>query len=231
MGIFNWISKKNKNDEISTKKEEITAGKAAAFNKAYDKVENWFFLLMHYVNYIEDNEKEIKSTIEKIKKKTNQDIKDELLLKDLLVFRYVNAFMWFFEFVNPPKDQNEVEINISLIDRAFKSVLDKNNKTDYFSELKKGFSEYIGFNELCFDNLEDFKKNYNKNFVGQIRDIAFESAGGFAGLSGQLNNFIIELIMTTLFKDRKVFDFEKDLSLTREEIEIVKEGSGVHIQQ
>jgi hypothetical protein len=140
-------------------------------------------------------------------------LKDEQLVKELWILRYVALHVWFFD-VKPPRNQKEVKENITLMNHAFQNVLENNKKTNYLSWLNKGFVEYIGADELNFRN---FKTHFVERLAEKIPRIAFECTEGRLG--GELHDSIIYLIMTTLQKDQKVFELEDDVSLTEEEIQ------------
>ena len=99
------------------------------------------------MNFFISTEKEIEDKIKKIKDRTNQNLKDEQLVKELWILRYSALHIWFFN-LKPPKNQNEVKENAILINRSFQSVLENNGRSDYLSWLNKGFVEYAGTNEL-----------------------------------------------------------------------------------
>lgn len=220
MGIFNWILNKKKDDNISLKKkEEITVEKALAFSKTYQEMKPFFASFLHYFKYILDNEEEIIIKLKEIQTKTGQELKEEELLKEFLILGYTSSHMWFFD-IKPPKNQEDLSDELLAINSALKTVLTDRSKLDYMPWLKKGLSEYVGAEELNFNNFESFKENFAENLAQRSTQIAFNSTGGRLG--GELHDYIIELIMTTFAKYKKVFLLEDDIDLTKEETENIK---------
>jgi hypothetical protein len=220
MKIFNWFSKrKNDNSSTANHGKGITVEKALAFAMEAEKLGKFYVFLKHYIELLLSTEKEIDAKIKEIKDSTNQNLKDEQLVKELWVLRYSTLHIWFFD-LNPPKNQNEVKENTILISRAFQSVLESNGRSDYLSWLNKGFVEYAGTDELNFNSLKKFKSHFTEKLAEKVPLIAFECIEGRLG--GELHDFVIELIMTTIQKDQKAFELKDDVSLTEEEVRNIK---------
>lgn len=219
MGIFNWTSNKKTNDKTSSKKEEITVEKALAFSKTYEELKPFFALFLHCFKSIFDSEKEIRVKLKEIQTKTQQNVKEEELIKDFLTLRYVSLHAWFFD-LKPPQNQEDLSDELLVISSALKSVLKERNKLDYISWLQEGLSEYVGAKELKFDNLEDFKESFPNKLAEKMTRIPFDSTGGRLG--GELHDFITELIMTTFTQDRKTFNLDDDINLSKEETDNIK---------
>ena len=218
MGIFNWFSN-HKDNNSSGKGGKITVNKALAFAKEAEKLGKFYIFLKHYVEFILSTEEEISTKIKEIKEKTNQNLKNDQLVKELWNLRYAALHVWFFD-LKTPKNQIEVKENLTLIDRAFQNVLDNYGKTSYLSLFKNGFAEYVGADELNFSNLKNFKNNFSEKLAEKVPQIAFDCTEG--RLAGELHDFVIELIMTTVQKDQKAFELDDDVSLSDEEVRNIK---------
>ncbi|MHB8841141.1 MAG: hypothetical protein ACYC56_05010 [Candidatus Aquicultor sp.] len=218
MGIFNWFSN-HKDNNPSGRGGKITVNKALAFAREAEKLGKFYIFLKHYVEYLLSTEKEITSEIKEIQEKTNQNLKDEQLIKELWILRYAALHVWFFNF-RTPKNQVEVKENLALIEHAFRNVFDSYGKASYLSWFKNGFVEYAGVDELSFNNLKNFKKNFSEKLAEKVPQIAFDCTEG--RLAGELHDFVIELIMTTVQKDQKSFELDDDVSLTDEEVRNIR---------
>jgi hypothetical protein len=217
-------------DSAIEKIKEVVNARRKAFEKTlpagetYEShkkkmVEELRMHLMFLENYIEDlfnTQKEIETKIEEIKNKTKQNLKEEQLIKDLWILRYTLLHSWFFN-IKPPEDQNELTANISLINRAFQDV---KGTSDYLPWLTKGFVEYAGTNQLKFSDLKEFESHVAEKVSKKIPLIAFECTE--RRLGGELHDFVIELIMTMVVQDKKVFELSDDISLKKEEVENIK---------
>ena len=80
--------------------------------------------------------------------------------------------------------------------------------------------KYVGTDEFNFNNLRKFKSHFAEDLAEKINSIVFDCTGGRLG--GELHDSVIELIMTTVQKDRKAFESDDDVSLTDEEIQSIK---------
>ena len=98
-------------------------------------------------------------------------------------------------------------------------VLKEKDKLDYLPWLKNGLSEFVG-GELNFNNLKNFRKNFSNKLADKIPHIAFECTEGRLG--GELHDFVIEMVMTTIQEDQKVFSMTDDNDLTEEETQNIK---------
>lgn len=220
MKIFDWFSnRKNDNSSMTNHEKRISVRKALAFAEEAEKLGKFYLFLKHYIDFLLSAEKEILAKIQEIKDRTKRNLKEEQLVKELWILRYAALHIWFFD-LNPPKNQNEVKENFTLINRAFQSVLENNEKSDYLSWLDKGFADYAGVNEVNFDNLKKFKSHFTEKLAEKVPLIAFECTEGRLG--GELHDSIIELIMTTIQKDQKAFELSDDVSLTEEEVQNIK---------
>ena len=168
-------------------------------------------IFIHCFKYVLDNEKEIQD-------KTQQNLKEDQLFKELWVLRYVCLHIWFFD-LKPPKNKTELSDELLVINSALKSVLKEKNKLDYLPWLKDGL---FGFTdgELNFNNLKDFRENFSDKLVDKIPHIAFECTEGRLG--GELHDFVIELVMTTIQEDQKVFSMSDENTLTEEDAQNIK---------
>ncbi|KKP34416.1 MAG: hypothetical protein UR23_C0039G0002 [Candidatus Roizmanbacteria bacterium GW2011_GWA2_32_13] len=209
-----------KNNKNPNKKDKITTEDILDFAKTYEDLKPFFALFIHYFKFTLDSEREIKVKIEEIQKKTQKNLKEDLFLKELWVLRYSFLHLWFFE-LKPPKNQSELEDELLAINSALKSALKDGDKLDYLLWLEKGFSEYAGIDELRFSDLRDFNENFPDKLAEKMAHIAFESTEGRLG--GELHDFVTELMMVTIQKDRKVFELNDDISLTEREIQSVKD--------
>lgn len=215
MGIFNWFSK---NKAQSANKGKITAKQILDFSKTYEELQPYFALFVNFFKYVLDSEKEIEHAAKEIQSKTQQNLKEDQLSKELWILRYVCLHIWFFD-LKPPKNKTELSDELLTINSALKSVLKQKDKLDYLPWLKNGLSEFAD-GELNFNSLENLRKNFSDKLAGKIPQIAFDSTEGRLG--GELHDFVIELVMTTIQEDQKVFSMRDNETLTEEETKNVK---------
>lgn len=216
MKIFNWLS--NKKDGQTSSGGKITTKKVLDFTKTYEELKPFFALFVHCFKNIPASEKEIEQKVKEIQTKTQQNLKEDQLFKELWVLRYVCLHIWFFD-LKPPKNKTELSDELLVISSALKSVLKENNKLDYLPWLKNGLSEFAG-GELNFNNLKEFRKSFSDKLADKIPHIAFECTEGRLG--GELHDFVIELVMTTIQEDQKVFSMSDENTLTEEEVQNIK---------
>jgi len=216
MKIFNWFS--NKKLQI-TNNGKITDKEVLNLAKTYEELKPFILLFIHCFKSILDSEKEIGQKIKEIQVKTQENIKEDQLFKNLWILRYVCLHIWFFD-LKPPKNQTELTDELLVINITLKNVLKEKNKLDYLSWLKDGL---FGFTdgELNFNNLKDFRKYFSDKLGDKIPHIAFECTGGRLG--GELHDFVIELIMTIMLRDQKVFSLSGDNNLTEEQTKNIKD--------
>jgi len=216
MKIFNWFS--NKKDEQSSGGGKITVKKVLDFTKTYEELKPFFALFLHYYKSVSESEKEIELKLKEIQSKTQQKLKEDQLFRNLWVLRYVCSHIWFFD-LKPPKNQTDLSDELLVINSALKSVLKEKNKLDYIPWLKDGLLEFAD-SELDFSNLKDFQKRFSDKLADKIPHIAFECTEGRLG--GELHDFIIELIMTTIQEDQNIFNMSDNVSLTEVEAQHIK---------
>jgi hypothetical protein len=216
MGIFNWLS--NKKIGQASGGDKITAKQVLEFSKTYEELKPYFALLVHFFKSILGSEEEIERRVKEIQAKTRQNLKEDLLFEELWVLRYVCLHIWFFE-LKPPKNKTELSDELLVINSALKTVLKENNKVDYLPWLKDGLSKFT-YGELNFSNLKDFRKNFSDKLVDKIPHIVFDCTEGRLG--GELHDFVIEMIMTTVQEDQKVFSMSDYKALSEEDIQNIK---------
>jgi hypothetical protein len=216
MGIFNWLS--NKKDGQTSSGGKITTKKVLDFAKTYEELKPYFALFVHYFKSVLGSEKEIEQKVKEIQTKTQQNLKEDQLFKELWILRYVCLHIWFFD-LKPPKNKAELSDELLVINSALKSVLKEKNKSDYLPWLKNGLSEFAN-GELNFNSLKDFRKSFSDKLADRISHIAFECTEGRLG--GELHDFVIELVMTTIQEDQKVFSMSDGNALTEEEAQNIK---------
>jgi hypothetical protein len=219
MGIFNWISNNKKDNRAASNSGKITVEKALDFAKTYEELKPFFALFIHFFKYLLNSEKEIGVKVKDIQSKTQQNLKEEQLSRELWILRYVCLHVWFFD-LKQPKNQTELSDGLLVINSALKNVLQDRNKLDYLPWLKKGFSEFTNVDELNFKSLKTFKEDFSNKLAEKIPHIAFECTEGRLG--GELHDFVIELIMTTIQRDQKVFSMNDEDTLTEEETTNIK---------
>ncbi|PIU46694.1 hypothetical protein COS93_01940 [bacterium (Candidatus Gribaldobacteria) CG07_land_8_20_14_0_80_33_18] len=217
MGILNWFSN---NKTQSSKNGKITAKKVLDFAKTYEELKPFFALFIHCFKSILDSEKEIEQKVQEIQAKTQQNLKEDQLFKELWILRYVCLHVWFFD-LKPPKSKTELSDELLVINSALKSVLKEKDKLDYMSWLKNGLFEFAD-GELNFNSLKSFRKNFSDKLADKIPHIAFECTEGRLG--GELHDFVIEMVMTTIQEDQKVFSMTDDNALTEEEAQNIKKA-------
>lgn len=220
MKIFNWLS--NKKDGQTSSSSKITNKQVLDFTKTYEELKPFFALFVHCFKSILASEKEIEQKIKEIQAKTQQNLKEDQLFKELWVLRYVCLHIWFFD-LKPPKNKTELSDELLVINSALKSVLKENNKLDYLPWLKNGLSEFSD-GELNFYNLKDFRKNFSDKLADKIPHIAFDCTEGRLG--GELHDFVIELVMTTIQEYQKVFSMSDENTLAEEETQNIKNVIG-----
>jgi hypothetical protein len=218
MGIFSWIS--DKNNKAPLNNGVVSTEKVLVFSKTYNELKPFYTLILHCLKYVFDSETEIRTKLKEIQDKTQQNLEEDEFMKEFLVLRYVSLYAWFFD-INPPKNQEDLHNILLAINSALKCVLNDRNKLDYVKWLKDGFSDWIGVNGLDFKNLDDFKESFPNKLAERTTHILFNRTGGRMG--GDLCDFITELIMTTLVKDRKVFNLDDDKNLSNEENNSIKD--------
>jgi len=180
----------------------------------------FFALFIHCFKSILDSEKEIEQKVQEIQAKTQQNLKEDQLFKELWILRYVCLHVWFFD-LKPPKSKTELSDELLVINSALKSVLKEKDKLDYMSWLKNGLFEFAD-GELNFNSLKSFRKNFSDKLADKIPHIAFECTEGRLG--GELHDFVIEMVMTTIQEDQKVFSMTDDNALTEEEAQNIKKA-------
>lgn len=191
------------------KKHSSDKNKVTDFVKTYEKLKPFFALLVHCLKHIEKSEDQIQEKIERIKRKTGQDINQDLLQKELWVFRYACLHMWYFDLLMP-KNETELSDQLLVINSALKSVLTESSKLEYSLWLKEGFNKY-SHGDLDIKKLEIFMREFSSNVSDVVTRTAFESTGG--RLAGELHSFVIELFMTTMQLDKKVFHMNEGTEL------------------
>lgn len=217
IGKHEGITKTAKN-EGTPSGGKITTKKVLGFTKTYEELKPFFALLTHYFKSVADSEKEIEQKVKEIQSKTQQNIKEGQLFKELWILRYACSHVWLFN-LKPPKDQTELSDELLVINSALKTVLKEKNKLDYLPWLKDGLAEFT-LSELNFSNLKNFKKNFSDKLAEKIPHIAFESTEGRLG--GELHDFVVELVMATVQRDQKVFNMSDEATLTDEEARNIK---------
>jgi hypothetical protein len=169
-----------------------------AKEKLVKELNTFLIFLEEYVTKLAGSEDEIKTKIQAIQDKTKQNLKAEQLLNEIWVLRYVSCVLWFFG-LKPPQDQKDVEINLALINKAFLNVKET---ADYFPLFAKGFVEYAG-EELEFSKIKELERKITEKIAEKIPSIAFDCTEGRLG--GELHDFVLELIMTTVMQDKELF--------------------------
>ena len=110
-------------------------------------------------------------------------------------------------------------ISLELAKEVLKDFLKENNKLDYLPWLKNGLSEFDG-GELNFNNLKEFRKSFSDKLADKNPHIAFECTEGRLG--GELHDFVIELVITTIQEDQTVFSMSDENTLTEEEVQNIR---------
>jgi hypothetical protein len=216
MKIFNWLS--SKKDGQTSSGGKITAKQVLDFSKTYEELKPYFALFVHFFKSVLGSEKEIELKVKEIQTRTQQNLKEDQLFKELWILRYVCLHVWFFD-LKPPKNKTELSDELLVINSALKSALKEKDKSDYLPWLKNGLSEFAD-GELNFNNLKNFRKNFSDKLADKIPHIAFECTEGRLG--GELHDFVIELVMTTIQEDQKVFSMTDGNALTEEEARNIK---------
>ena len=191
-----------------------------AVDEKVKELKKYIIFLENFVSTIFSTQKEIDTEIKKIKFKTKQNLKEEQLIRELWILRYTLLHLWFLK-IKPPQNQDELKENTSLIDRSFQDI---KGTSDYLPWLKKGFIDYAGTDKLTASNLKEFESHVMEKVSGKIPLIAFDCTEG--RLAGELHDFVIELLMTTITQDKKVFETGVSAVATEKEAEEIKKVIG-----
>lgn len=210
MTFLNFFSKTQ-----SSNANKITADKVIDFVETYEELKPFFTLLVYCFKHIVESEKEIEEKIREIQTKTQQNLNKDSLLKELWIFRYACLHIWFFDLMEP-KNNTELSDQLLVINSALKSVLKENNRLEYLPWLKDGLNEFT-LGELNFNKLTAFKNDFSNKVAEKTTKTAFECTDG--RLAGELHDFVIELFMTTMQKDRKIFYMSEETDLNDIETE------------
>ena len=222
MNVKNFVKRKIKQIEdarIRNFEKTLPAGTTYEMfrEKMMEEIKVQFLFLKKYIETIFDTQKEIETKIKQIEIKTQQPLEKEQLLKELWIMRYACLCNWFLS-LYPPKNQNELGADITLINRVFQWIKDTSN---YLPWITEGLTDYNGDNPLEFNNLKEFEKRFSERFSEKMVKIVFDCTGG--RLAGEQHDSIMELIMTMITQDKKIFFMENDNTLNGEEIENIKE--------
>ena len=199
MGFLNLFSKTRTNDH-----SEISATRVSDFTKTYEELKPFFSLLVYYFKYVIASEKEVVRKVKEIQTKTGQSLNEDELFKELWIFRFICLHMWFFDLMSP-KNETELSDELLVINSALKTVLQENHRLEYLLWLRNGLSDFI-VDELDLKKMDEFKNNFSSDIAEKVTTAAFKCTDG--RLAGELHDFVIELFMTTMQQDRKVFDME-----------------------
>jgi hypothetical protein len=186
--------------------------------KMIKELQNYLIFLENYILNIFTADEGIETKIENIKIKTGQNIKKEQLIKELWILRYALLHLWFFEIVQP-KSQNDLEAYISLINRALQDI---KGTSDFLPWLAKGYVEYAGTSQLKFSDLNKLKPSIEGKMLEKIQKIAVECTEGRFG--GELHDFVIELLMTTIAEDKETFGTGERKVISEEESKNIKKS-------
>jgi len=211
------IIKKITNARRKAFEKTLPKGKTVddAINEEVAKLKKYVIFLENCIEFFFNTEKAIRIKINDIETKTNQEIKQEQLAKEIWILRYAFLYSLFFE-IKTPKNENDTVENDKLINHALQNILNKEGKNDYLPWLQDGLNIFID-HPL---NYNDFQSEFPEKIGEKIPLIAFECTGGRLG--GESHDGILELIMTTIEKDKKFFLHGDIDALTGEETENVK---------
>jgi len=202
--IVAGIIKSIKNARLKAFEKTLPKGKTAeqAINEEVEKLKKYLIFLENYVDSIFNTESAVEEKIELIVTTTKQALKKEYLAKELWILRFAFLYIWFFG-IKPPKNQNEVTENSKLIERAFQVISTNRGKTDYLPWLMQGLSEYLRIDQLKFSDFKKIESYFPEKVAEKIATIAFESTEG--RLAGEQYDSVVELIQTTVEKDKEIF--------------------------
>jgi DNA-binding MurR/RpiR family transcriptional regulator len=99
------------------------------------------------------------------------------------------------------------------------SALDERGESERLLWLNDGLSEFVS-GELGFKGLANFRDRFADKLGSKTEYLAFESTEGRLG--GELHDFVIELVMTTIQTDKKAMQLENFSELTEDETENIK---------
>jgi len=216
MRIFDRFLRKK--DAQTSRNGKITVKEILDFAKTYEELRPFFAFFVYCFRNIVDSEKKIEQKVKEIQTKTQQNLKEDQLFKELWILRYVCLYIWFID-LRPPKDQAELSDELLVINSALKNVLEEKNKLDYLPWLNDGLSDF-NISELNFNNLKQLKKDFSEKLAERVPHIAFECTEGRLG--GELHDLVTELIMATIQRDKKVFSMDDESALTEEGVKDIK---------
>jgi len=191
-------------------------------NEEVKKLKKYLIFLENCLDFIVNTETAVGYKINEIETNTKQDIDKERLTKEIWILRYTYLYFLFFE-IKPPKNENEVVENDKLIAHALQNILNKKGKDNYLTWIMEGFSIFSKTPEINYKNLKKFESHFAERVAERIPLIAFECTGGRLG--GEQHDSILELIMTTIEKDKNFFHTGNDI-LTEEEARDIKKVIG-----
>lgn len=185
-------------------KNTLPKGKTVedAIEEEAKKMGAYYQYLLLCFKYIHKTEVEIKKKIEYLRKATNQNILDEMLLKELWILRYAYLIFIFTGISNPKKDV-EVQTDLKLADKALEDVLKENEQHNNLKWLREGITDFLGGPEIDLQSFKKFRANFASEMSGIITHAAFNCTEGRLG--GELHDGIIDLMQSTIETDKEYF--------------------------
>lgn len=171
------------------------------------KLKKYFTFLSVCIKFLVDTEKLLKDKITEIEASTGQEVKIDHFLKEMCILRYTILYLVFFE-IKQPKNKADVIENNKLIDYVLKNILEKEKNLDYYKLIKLEFPKFIGMDEIKFTDVKNLSHILASTIAEKIPLIVFDSTGGRLG--GEQHDLIMELIMTTVSRDKKFFYGDSD---------------------
>lgn len=216
--IIERITKKISNARKKAFEKTLPKGKKIedVIAEESKKLKKYFTFLSVCIKFLVDTEKLLKDRITEIETNTGQEVKIDHFLKEMWILRYTILYLVFFEIKQPENEADVIENN-KLVDYVLKSVLEKEKKLDYYKSIKSEFPKFIGMDEIKFADVKNLSYILANIIAEKIPLIVFDSTGGRLG--GEQHDLIMELVMTTVSKDKKYFyggsdykDYNIDLS-------------------
>jgi len=220
------ITKKNFNARKKTFEKTLPKDKKIedVIAEESKKLKKYFTFLSVCIKFLADTEKLLKNKITEIEASTGQEVKIDHFLKKMWILRYTILCLVFFEIKHCENEADVIENN-KLIDYVLKSVLEKEKKLNYYESIKLEFPKFIGLDEIKFVDVKNLSHTLANIIAEKIPLIVFDSTGGRLG--GEQHDLIMELVMTTISKDKKFFYGDSDykdynLNLSNEESNGIK---------
>lgn len=176
------------------------------------------FLLRNFSRILK-TEDQIKAEIECLPHPEGRIFNKELVTSELKEVRFIFQFIWFLELLMPTHQEELNDLAFTL-DYALKESLERANKINQLQQLVAKIQSCIDVNSIQIARLSNYLKAANETVAEKMSRITFDSTGGTFG--GEPYDSILELIMTTVARDNKIFKLDDSTNLSEAEVENIK---------